>query len=137
MCPAMNATATNKEILDKEYAAYRKVYRAVFWLYYVLLGLLCILLFSQVAAMMHTKSAGGMRPWLAIGTLVAIWYLFYLCDTEGGLLKLLRQWEKSLLHRLRQEEAMEALRTGGIYFIDDTEMTLVDDKYLVPKDRLK
>src|ERR1700677_1780703 len=114
----MKVAESNKENLDKEYAAYRKVYRAVFWIYYVSVALLFIFLKEVVAI-------GG------------IWYMFYLCDTEGGLLKILRQWEKSLLHRLRQEEAMEALRTGGLYFIDDMEMTLVDDKYLVPKDRVK
>src|ERR1700677_852938 len=133
----MKVGESNKENLDKEYAAYKKVYRAVFWIYYVSVGLLFIFLCMQVVeshGFIPTSLFVFFKEAVAIG---GIWYMFYLCDTEGGLLKLIRQWEKSLLHRLRQEEAMDALRTGGLYFIDDMEMTLVDDKYLVPKDRVK
>src|SRR5579862_5948456 len=133
----MKNGASIKEQLDKEFAAYRKVYRAVFWAYYVSVGLLFIFLCRQVADQVSLGFAQAgwfacLKEGFAIG---AIWYLFYLCDTQGGLLKLLRLWEKSLLLRLRQEEGLEALRTGGLYFIDDMEMTLVDGKYLVPKDR--
>ena len=128
---------TNKENLDREYAAYRKVYRAVFWFYYLSVGLLFVLLCREVVVSHGFMPAGWFVFLKEIGAILGIWYLFYLCDTEGGILKLLRQWEKSLLNRIRQEEAMEALRTGGLYFVDDTEMALVDDKYLVPKDRLK
>jgi len=133
----MNAATSEKENLDREHAAYKKVYRAVFWLYYVSVALLFVFLCRQVIASHSLVPPTLLVFFKEAGAVIAIWYLFYLCDTQGGLLKLLRQWEKSLLHRLRQEEAMDALRTGGIYFIDDTEMTLVDDKYLVPKDRVK
>jgi hypothetical protein len=133
----MKATETTKENLDREYAAYRKVYRAVFWFYYVSVGLLFIFLCKQVVDSHSFVPAGWFVFLNEAGAIAGIWYLFYLCDTEGGLLKLLRLWEKSLLHRLRQEEAIDALRTGGLYFIDDMEMTLVDDKYLVPRDRVK
>lgn len=133
----MKETGTNKENLDREYAAYRKVYRAAFWFYYISVGLLFIFLCRQVVESHGFMPASAFVFFKEAGAIVGIWYLFYLCDTEGGILKLLRQWEKSLLHRIRQEEAMEALRTGGLYFVDDTEMTLVDGKYLVPKDRVK
>jgi hypothetical protein len=133
----MKVVESNKESLDKEYASYKKVYRAVFWIYYVSVALLFIFLCKQVVASHGFVPAGWFVFLKEAGAIGGIWYMFYLCDTEGGLLKLLRQWEKSLLHRLRQEEAMDALRTGGLYFIDDMEMTLVDDKYLVPRERVK
>ncbi len=132
----MKPAANNKELLDREYAAYRKVYGFVVYFYYISVGLLFIFLCMQVAAAFR-QSLGWFVFCKALAAALGIWYLFYLCDTEGGLLKLLRMWEKSLLQRIRQEEAMEALRTGGLYFVDDTEMALVDDKYLVPRDRLK
>ncbi|HWB60164.1 MAG TPA: hypothetical protein VG733_11775 [Chthoniobacteraceae bacterium] len=131
----MNETGTNREILDREHAAYRKVYRAVFCFYYISVGLLFVFLCKQGIACLYSPSWFGFLK--AAGAIAGIWYLFYLCDTEGGVLKLLRQWEKSLMQRMRQEEAIEALRAGGLYFIDDMEMTLVDDKYLVPRDRVK
>jgi len=131
----MTPTATNKELLDKEYAAYRKVYKSVTYFYYISVGLLFFFLCKQGIQCIY---APGWFVFLKGAAAIAgIWYLFHLCDTEGGLLKLLRMWEKSLLQRLRQEEAMEALRTGGLYFVDDTEMALVDDKYIVPRDRVK
>ena len=133
----MKTVETNRENLDKEYAACRKVYRAAFWFYYISVGLLVVFLFRQVVASHGFMPAGWFVFFKEAGAIFGIWYMFYLCDTEGGVLKLLRLWEKSLLHRLRQEEAMEALRTGGLYFIDDMEMTLVDGKYLVPRDRVK
>lgn len=135
----MKETGSIKESLDREHAAYRKVYRCVFWFYYLSVGLLFLFLCRQAASQFSQgfAAAGWFVFFKEAAAAAGIWYLFYMCDTEGGILKLLRQWEKSLLHRLRQEEAMEALRTGGLYFVDDTEMALVDDKYLVPKDRLK
>lgn len=133
----MDLTPTNKELLEKEHTSYKKVYRAVVCFYYISVGVLFLFLCRQVIDSGSLLPNSVFTALKEVGAIVGIWYLFYLCDTEGGVLKLLRQWEKSLLQRMRQEEAMDALRTGGLYFIDDVEMTLVDNKYLVPLDRIK
>lgn len=133
----MDLTPTNKELLEKEHTSYKKVYRAVVCFYYISVGVLFLFLCRQVIDSGSLLPGSFFTALKEVGAIVGIWYLFYLCDTEGGVLKLLRQWEKSLLQRMRQEEAMDALRTGGLYFIDDVEMTLVDNKYLVPLDRIK
>ncbi len=133
----MKVTESNKEILDKEYASYKKVYRAVFWIYYVSVGLLFI----------FSLRTGGGKPRLHTGGLVHL--------SQAG-----RGDRRHLVHVLfvrhgggaaEAPAAMgeiaaappaagggdEALRTGGLYFIDDMEMALVDDKYLVPREKVK
>lgn len=132
----METAWNEKENLDKEYSAYKKVYRVIFWLYYVSVGALFVFLCRQVVANHGFVPANWLVFLKEAGAIGGIWYLFYMCDTQGGLLKLLRLWEKSLLRRRSQEEALDALRTGGIYFVGDREMVLLEDKYLVPRDRV-
>jgi hypothetical protein len=128
----MKRRGGNRELLEKEYAGYRKVYRTIFIFYYAGQAVLFYFLCMQFA-----ESRSLIPPSMFVflkeaAAMAGIWYLFYLCDTKGGLLKLLRQWEQSLNQRLRREEAIETLMAGGIYFIDDWEMGLYED-FLVPK----
>ena len=132
----MTTAATSNEKLAEEYTAYRKIYRAVLYFHYLMLAALFIYLCTVIV-----DNHGFLPPNIfvflkEILPVAGIWYVFHICETKGGLLKPLWHWERSLLIRIRHEEALDVLRNGGIYFIDDCEMTLVDG-FLVPKHRVK
>jgi hypothetical protein len=132
----MNTAASTNKRLAAEQAAYRMVYRAISCFYYASLMVLFVYL-CKVIVNNHGFLPSSFFIFFKEALSVAgIWYLFHLCDTKGGLFKYLWYWECSLLNRIRREEALETLRNGGRYFIDESEMTLVDG-FLVPKKQIK
>jgi len=124
--------STSDGRLNKEYATCKNVLFSVVLLHYASLAALFVYLCKLFAA-----SHGIIPPSFFIfikeaASIWGIWYLFHVCDTRSGLLKPLERWKCSVINRMRRAEALDILRDGGRYFIDETEMTL-EEGYLVPK----
>ena len=132
----MNTMASTNEALTAEHAAYRMSHRAVTVFYYLAIGVLFIYLSKLIVDNHGFVPSTFFVVFKEAVAVTGIWYLFHLCDTKGGLFKYLWYWECSLLNRMRREEALETLRNGGRYFIDDWEMTLAEG-FLVPKQQIK
>ena len=118
--------------LNKEYATCRKVLFAVVLLHYASLAALFFYLCK-----LFTGSHGIIPSSFFVfikeaASVWGIWYLFHVCDTHSGLLKPLERWKCLVINRMRREEALDILRDGGRYFIDETEMAL-EEGFLVPK----
>lgn len=127
---------SNNEQLNCEYTAYRQVNRIMYFLHYAALAGLFVFLCRQFVES-HGLLPGSVGIFFKeVISACGIWYLFDACENRSGMLKLLQEWELSLLQRIRREDAIEILRKGGHYFIDDLEMTLVEG-FLVPRRRLK
>jgi len=128
----MTIPETSNGRLKKEYATCRKARLAAVAFYYVLLAALFIYL-CKLFVDGHSLVPSSIVVFVKeVAAVAGIWYFFHTCETEGGLLRRVDRWRCSLLNRMRREEAIDILRDGGRYFIDDCEMTLRNG-VLVPK----